>query len=89
VNYLKVPSGLVLMPNKWESTGNRLEKEFLFQDFATALEFVNKIGSLAEKENHHPDILLSYGKVKVVLWTHDAGGITEKDTKLAEMIDKL
>lgn len=63
---------------------------FVFQDFKEALEFVNKVGDLAERYNHHPDIhLVEYKKVRIVLTTHSAGGITEKDITLAKEIDKL
>ncbi|MES2344620.1 MAG: 4a-hydroxytetrahydrobiopterin dehydratase [Chlamydiota bacterium] len=62
---------------------HHLEKEYLFKDFKQALEFTNKIGELAEKEGHHPDIYLSYGKVKISLWTHRINGLTESDFILA------
>ena len=63
---------------------------FVFRDFTEALGFVNKVGDLAERYNHHPDIhLVEYKKVKIVLTTHSAGGITEKDITLAKEIDKL
>lgn len=58
---------------------HHLEKEFLFKDFQEALAFTNKIGVLAEKEGHHPDILLSYGKVTIQLWTHKIDGLSEND----------
>jgi len=68
--------------------GRRLEREFRFRDFAAALAFVNRVGALAEAEDHHPDIRLSWGKVGVVLWTHAAGGLTENDFILAAKIGK-
>ncbi len=58
---------------------HHLEKEFLFKDFQEALAFTNKIGALAEKEGHHPDLLLSYGKVTIQLWTHKIDGLSEND----------
>ena len=64
-------------------------KEFSFPDFKTALTFVNKVGELAEAANHHPDINLSWGKVLISLSTHDEGGITEKDRRLAKDIDGI
>lgn len=67
-----------------------IARVFVFQDFKGALAFVNKVGDLAERYNHHPDIhLVEYKKVKIVLTTHSAGGITEKDVTLAREIDKL
>lgn len=68
---------------------HHLEREFRFRNFAEALAFTNKIGALAEEQNHHPDIALSWGKVLVTTWTHDARGITAKDFKLAGAIDRL
>lgn len=67
-----------------------ITRVFVFQDFKDALEFVNKVGDLAERYSHHPDIhLIEYKKVRIVLTTHSAGGITEKDITLAREIDKL
>jgi 4a-hydroxytetrahydrobiopterin dehydratase len=68
---------------------HHLEREFSFKDFRGALEFVNKVGELAEQENHHPDILLSYGKVVIQLWTHKIHGLHENDFILAAKIDAL
>jgi len=65
---------------------HHLIKTFTFADFKTALEFVNKIGKIAEEEGHHPDILLAWGKVEVTLFTHSAKGLTENDFIMAEMI---
>ena len=73
----------------WQEINKSLVKEFTFPDFKSALEFVIQIGALAEKANHHPDIELSWGKVKVILTTHDAGKVTEKDKTLARQIDQL
>lgn len=67
----------------------RLEKEFRFPDFRQALEFVDRVGELAEVEGHHPDLFLSWGKVKVSLWTHKINGLHENDFILAAKIDTL
>ena len=67
----------------------RIEKEFAFRDFATALEFVNAIGAVAEEEGHHPDIHLGWGRVGVEIWTHKINGLTESDFILAAKIDRL
>jgi len=69
--------------------GHHLEKEFRFPDFATALAFTNRIGVIAEELNHHPDIHLSWGRVRVETWSHDVGAITERDHALAARIDQL
>jgi 4a-hydroxytetrahydrobiopterin dehydratase len=68
---------------------HQLEKQFTFPDFAQALAFTNKIGALAEEEQHHPDILLGWGKVGVTLWTHVVDGLTRADFVLAAKIDQL
>jgi 4a-hydroxytetrahydrobiopterin dehydratase len=67
----------------------RLRATFRFSDFAQALAFVNAIGALAEAQNHHPDLELSWGRVVVELTTHDAGGLTQKDFTLAAKIDRI
>ncbi len=68
---------------------HHLEREFTFDDFRQALGFVNEIGELAEQEGHHPDIYLTYGKVRVQLWTHKIDGLHENDFILAAKIDAL
>ncbi|MFT4311483.1 MAG: 4a-hydroxytetrahydrobiopterin dehydratase [Candidatus Woesearchaeota archaeon] len=77
--------------NDWQMKENKLERNYEFEDFNEALEFVNKVGGLAEEEGHHPDILLyGYNKVKITLTTHDKGfKVTEKDLKLAKKIDEI
>ncbi len=66
----------------------KLEKTFTFDDFRDALSFVNRVGAVAEEENHHPDIQLSYGKAVVQVWTHDVGGLTQNDFVLAAKIER-
>ena len=66
---------------------HHLEKEYRFPDFREALAFVNRLGEVAEREGHHPDIFLTWGKVKVTLWTHSVGGLSEKDFALATEAD--
>lgn len=68
---------------------HHLEKEYIFKDFKEALAFTNKAGAIAEEEGHHPDILLSYGKVKMQIWTHKIDGLTESDFILAAKYEKL
>ncbi|MFO7974693.1 MAG: 4a-hydroxytetrahydrobiopterin dehydratase [Candidatus Hydrogenedentota bacterium] len=73
----------------WElMEDHHIEKEFRFDGYQPAVDFTNKVANLAKEENHHPDILLSYGKVKVTLWTHKAGGLTENDFVLAAKIEE-
>jgi 4a-hydroxytetrahydrobiopterin dehydratase len=74
----------------WMVMGSeRLEKGFHFPDFLSALAFVNRVGTVAEEEGHHPDIHLSWGHVMVTIWTHAVGGLTENDFILAAKIDSL
>jgi len=68
---------------------HHLEKTFRFSDFREALAFTNRVGELAEQEGHHPDLLLSYGEVKVSIHTHKIHGLTESDFILAAKIDAL
>jgi 4a-hydroxytetrahydrobiopterin dehydratase len=67
----------------------RLERVFHFADFRQALDFVNRVGTLAESEGHHPDLELSWGRVKVILWTHKIKGLHENDFILAARIERL
>ena len=75
----------------WSVTdGKVLEKDFKFKDFQEALDFVNKVGKIAEEENHHPDInLYGWNKVKISLSTHAIGGLSENDFILALKIGGL
>ena len=67
----------------------RLEKEYKFPDFKQALAFTNKVGEVAEGQNHHPDIYLTWGKVKLTVWTHKINGLTESDFVLAAKADRV
>ncbi len=69
--------------------GHHLEREFKFKDFRTALDFTNRVGALAEQQNHHPDIYLAWGKVKLTLWTHKIDGLTESDFVFAAKASRL
>ncbi len=72
----------------WEiAEGLRLTRRYAFADFKSALAFVNRLGEVAERENHHPDLELGWGRVSVALTTHDAGGLTENDFIVAAKID--
>lgn len=68
---------------------HHLRREFRFPDFKQALEFVNRIGAVAEEQGHHPDILLAWGKVEITIWTHKIDGLTESDFIMAAKIDRL
>lgn len=73
----------------WARDGEAIAKRFTFPDFASALAFAVKVGMLAEKRNHHPDVLVAWGKAAVLWTTHDAGGISELDLELAAATDAL
>ncbi len=78
-----------LDPNWQVVDEHHLEREFKFDDFRQALDFVDEVGELAEEQGHHPDIYLSYGKVKIQLWTHKINGLHENDFIMAAKIDAL
>jgi len=65
------------------------QKKFRFADFREAMRFVNRVADLAELEDHHRDIFIHYREVTLTLWTHAAGGLTERDFKLAADIDRV
>jgi 4a-hydroxytetrahydrobiopterin dehydratase len=73
----------------WNEVDDALERTFEFENFVEALGFVNRVGELAETENHHPDIAIHYNKVTLRWWTHTAGGITDRDRELAEKTSSL
>jgi 4a-hydroxytetrahydrobiopterin dehydratase len=73
----------------WDEVDGALERTFSFSDFAEALAFVNRVGELAESEDHHPDIRIDYSRVTLRWWTHTAGGITDRDRELAGRTDAL
>lgn len=75
--------------NGWTVEGDKLECTRKFKDFIQAIEFVNQLVEPAESAGHHPDIEISYNKVKIALTTHDAGGLTQKDFELAEVISQI
>jgi 4a-hydroxytetrahydrobiopterin dehydratase len=71
----------------WARRSNKLTKAFDFPSFRDSIVFVNRVATLADQFDHHPDIEIRYTTVTLTLTTHDAGGITEKDLALAEQID--
>ncbi len=76
--------------NAWEiEDGKKLAKEYKFKNFREALAFTNRVGDLAEAQGHHPDIHLSWGRVKIIIWTHKIGGLTESDFILAAKAEQL
>jgi 4a-hydroxytetrahydrobiopterin dehydratase len=78
---------LLLNLNNWLFNSDGIEKKFQFKNFTEALGFIVKVGIVSEKMNHHPELFNVYNKVNIRLATHDAGGVTDKDIKLASEID--
>ncbi|MEI7924749.1 MAG: 4a-hydroxytetrahydrobiopterin dehydratase [Chloroflexota bacterium] len=81
----QITEGMARIP-QWERQGDRIVREFQFADFVAALGFIVEVGALAERAQHHPEIVNTYGHVRIALSTHDAGGLTTKDLQLAEAI---
>jgi 4a-hydroxytetrahydrobiopterin dehydratase len=76
------------LDNGWDvADGRRIEKTYLFKNFRDALAFTNRVGAIAEEQGHHPDIRLAWGKVKLSVWTHKIGGLTESDIIFAARAD--
>ena len=77
------------LKNDWKIINeHHLEKEYSFKNFKEALDFTVKVGKLAENQDHHPDIFLTWGKVKVTIWTHKIDGLTESDFIFAAKTDR-
>jgi len=85
-----IESSLSKLHMQWGvMAGTTLTRVYKFKNFKDALEFTDKVGALAESLNHHPQILLEWGKVEIQISTHSEGGLTDKDFELAGKIDKL
>lgn len=81
---------LISLLNGWKYESNSILKEFTCKNFSEALALLIKIGIIAEKNDHHPDLILhSWNKLKVILSTHSVGGVTLKDFEVANQIEKL
>jgi 4a-hydroxytetrahydrobiopterin dehydratase len=70
----------------WRREGDRIAREFEFADFVAAVGFMAQVAVLAEKADHHPQLTNVYNKVSIELWSHDAGGVTQRDVDLAKAI---
>ena len=77
------------LPNWQVIDEHHITRSFTFPDFKQALDFVNRVGVVAEEQGHHPDILLAWGKAEITLWTHKIDGLTESDFIMAAKIDAL
>jgi 4a-hydroxytetrahydrobiopterin dehydratase len=78
---------LLTIPD-WTLQDGKLTRDWTFKDFVQAMEFVNKIATLAEAAGHHPDIDIRYNNVRLGLVSHDAGGITQRDANMARQINQ-
>jgi 4a-hydroxytetrahydrobiopterin dehydratase len=88
LNEDEVSSRLRRLP--WEREGDEIVREWRFEDFVEAVEFVNRVAEVAEEANHHPDIFIhGWNKVKLSFSTHAAGGLTEMDFTMAARFDEL
>jgi 4a-hydroxytetrahydrobiopterin dehydratase len=84
----EVQQALQQLPG-WKKNASAIERVFQFGSFVQAMEFVNRIAEAAEAVNHHPDILINYSKVTLTLVSHDSGGITKRNIKMAGKINEL
>ena len=71
----------------WERAGGQIRKTYPFASFAEGMAFANRVAEAAEALDHHPDVLIQYRQVTLTLTSHDAGGLTERDFRLARRID--
>ena len=85
----EINKNLKSLNSNWKLVDNKIQREFIFKDFLSAFNFIKELADLAENSNHHPDIFNSYNKVIISLTTHDLGGVSKKDFKLAMEIDNL
>lgn len=76
--------------SEWILTNNQIQKDYILNDFSSAIKFVEQIANIAEEIDHHPDILIhNWNKVKIMISTHSEGDVTEKDFVLANRIEEL
>ena len=86
----KVQELLAQLDKGWAlNPEGHIERLYEFKNFAEALDFVNKVGAIAELEGHHPDLFLAWGKCKVEIWTHKIQGLTESDFYMAAKADRV
>lgn len=85
---IEVQDALTELP-EWTDVTGEIQRTYQFEDFVEAMRFVNGVAEVAERDQHHPDILIRYNKVTLTVSTHDAGGITEKDFALAREANNL
>lgn len=84
----EIEASLSALP-AWSADGDAVKRRFEFKNFAESLEFVNKVGAIAEEADHHPDITFGWGYAEIATTTHDRGGVTDVDLALAKEVDNL
>ncbi len=84
----EIAERLIDLPN-WSADGDTIKCRFEFKNFAESLAFVNKVGAIAEEQDHHPDITFGWGYAEIATTTHDRGGVTGVDVALAAKIDRI
>lgn len=84
----RLEQSLASLPG-WHRQDKTIVQDFNFRDFKEAMKFVNRIADAAEAADHHPDIDIRYNKVRLALWSHDSGGVTERDLKMAAKINEV
>jgi 4a-hydroxytetrahydrobiopterin dehydratase len=82
----EVDRRLAALPG-WQREGQRIRKAYAFDSYLDGIAFVNRVAALAEKQDHHPDMLVEYRRVTLTLTSHDVGGLSARDLRLAEAID--
>ena len=83
----QITENLKALPG-WEHKGEAIAKKYTFKAFMDGIRCLNRVAELAEEMDHHPDVTINYTRITFTLSTHDQGGITEKDFKLAEGIER-
>jgi 4a-hydroxytetrahydrobiopterin dehydratase len=84
----EIKAALEKLPG-WNASGKAIERNFEFKNFKDAMAFANRVAMIAEEANHHPDIEISYNKLKLTLVSHDSGGVTNRDVKMAARINEI
>ena len=89
-NILRIKEMMIMNESKgWGDSNQKLEKTYKFKDFNEAIDFVNKVAKISEKQNHHPDIEIKYGQVKISITDHEKGEVSDKCYKFTDAVDKL
>lgn len=73
----------------WKEVGGKLTKKYKFDSYGEVLDFVKEVGEVAERQNHHPEMLVKYGEVIVTIHDHEAGGVSDKCYKFVDAIEKM